>query len=110
MTFASTIVHEVEELPKMTASRVYVPRMSCSCLLHVQKTLQDQQIGLTQAPTKLLLLSCVPEGVRFSMCPLRVTSLFPPALGLLKASPAGLQSQTLWGLIFLAQDSPGCRA
>ena len=45
-----------------------------------QKILQDQQVGLTQAPFKLLLLLWVPEHVIFCMFPLRVEFLFHTAL------------------------------
>ena len=38
--------------PKMAAMNIYIPRRSPSCLL----LLQDQQVGLTQAPFILLLL------------------------------------------------------
>ena len=74
------------------------------------RSLQDQQVGLTKASFKLLLLpwgqeckiSCAPfkSEVSISSSPLKVSP--PPAL--LKVSPAGLQSQMLWGLIFPVQD------
>ena len=41
-------------------------------LLPLWEILQDQQVGLTQAPFKLLLLPWVPEGVRLCMCCLSV--------------------------------------
>ena len=49
----------------MAAASVCVPRVSSSCLLPLQKALQDQQVGLTQAPFKWLLLPWLPERVRF---------------------------------------------
>ena len=61
----------------MAATSVYVPRVIHSCHLLLQETLQDQQVGLAQAPIKLLLLPWVPVHVRFCVCPLRVKSLFP---------------------------------
>lgn len=51
-----------------------------SCLLPFWETLQDQQVGLNQAPFKCLLLSWVPEHVRFCICPLRFESLFSTAI------------------------------
>lgn len=45
------------------------------------EALQDHQVGLTQAPFKLL--SCLgPQCMRFYVCPLRVESLCPMALWL----------------------------
>ena len=49
----------------LASNSVYVPRVSCSCLLPLWEILQDQQVGLTQAPFKLLLLPWVPEYMRF---------------------------------------------
>ena len=46
----------------------------------------------------------VPEHVRFYVHPLTVKSFFPSSFALLKVSPAGLQSQVFWRLIFLVQD------
>ena len=54
--------------------------VSPSSLLSLWEALQDQQVGLTQAAFKLLLLLWVLEPVRFCVCPLRMESLFPPAL------------------------------
>ena len=91
----------------MSVSSVCVPSVCSSCLLPFWETLQDQQqVGLMQTPFKLLLLPWlpwVPEHVGFCMCPLRVSSSHSP-LGLLKVSPAGLQNQTFWSLIFPTQD------
>ena len=78
------------------------PRASSSCPLLLQETLQDQQVVLTQSPFIWLLLPCeivsafFNSGVFISHNP----------LSLLKVSPAGLQSQTFWGLALLRQD-PG---
>ena len=41
----------------MAAASVCCPRVNLGCLLPLQETLQDQQVGLAQAPFKLLLLS-----------------------------------------------------
>ena len=56
--------------------------MPPDCLLPLREVLQDLQVGLTQAPFKLLLLPWIPEHVRFCVGPLRVESLFPAALWL----------------------------
>ena len=47
MALASISVHMVEQAPKMAATSVCVPSMSSSCLLPLQGTVQDQQMGLT---------------------------------------------------------------
>ena len=56
---------------------VSVLRMSSSCLLPLPEILQDQQVGLTQAPLKSLLLPWVLEQVRLCMCAVRVSLYFP---------------------------------
>ena len=55
-------------------------RMSPSYLLPLWEALQDQQVGLTQGPFKLLLLPWALKCVRFCVYPLTVESLFPTAL------------------------------
>ena len=92
------------ELPEVATTSVCVPRVSSICLLPVQETLQDQQVGLTQAPLKSLPLPWVLEHVRFCVRSLRVESVSHSPLGLPKVSLAGLQSQMFWGLLFLVQD------
>ena len=87
MAFASASIHVVEQVPKMAVASVYVPRVSCSCLLSLQKILLDQQVILTQASIKLRLLPWVLEHERFFMYPLRVKSLFPPDLWDSQKSP-----------------------
>ena len=78
MVSTSTSVHRVESSPKNGCCQYpYVPRGSYICFLPLQETLQDQHIGLTQAPIKLLFLPWVLECVRFCVCPLRVKSPFP---------------------------------
>ena len=64
----------------MAVASIDVPRVSSSFLLPLQETLQDQEVGLTQTPFKLLLLLWVPGSVRFCLCSLRVESLLPIAL------------------------------
>ena len=54
--------------------------VSSSCLLPLQEALQDQQVGLIQAPFKLVFLPWVSKYVRFGVHPLRVKSTFPTAL------------------------------
>ena len=61
----------------MSVASVTVPRGSPSCLLLLWEALQDQQVGLTQAPSQLLPLFWVAEQVRYYALPLRVESLFP---------------------------------
>ena len=83
----------------MAAPSVCVLRVSSSCLLPLWETSQDQQLGLTQAPFKLLLFPWALERVRFCVCPLGVESVShsPPAP--LNLSPASLQSQTFSRLV-----------
>lgn len=64
----------------MAAASACEPRESFICFLPLQEALEDQQVGVTQAPFRLLLLSWIPEYVGYCMCPLRVESLFPTAL------------------------------
>lgn len=68
----------------MAAVSIWVPRSPRDEFHHIpplQKTFQDQQVGLAQASFKLLL-PWVPEWVGFCVCPLREESLFPTALWL----------------------------
>ena len=64
----------------MTAPSVYVPRMSCSYLLPLREALQDQQVSLTQAPIKLLILPWVPESVRFLCAPFKSKVTISPSI------------------------------
>ena len=59
-----------------------VPRVSSSCLPPRQQAFQDQGLGRTQDPFKLLLVYRVPKHVRFCVCCLRMASLFSTALWL----------------------------
>ena len=68
------------KLPYVAATNVCVLRVSLSYPLPLQETLQDQQVGLAQAPIKLLLFPWILVHVRFCVCPLAVKSLFPPVL------------------------------
>ena len=89
----------------MATTSVSISRLSSSCILCLCKALQDQQLSLTQASPKLLLLPWVPEHVSFCVCPLGVESILHSPLAFLKISPHGLQSQMFWGLILPVQDS-----
>lgn len=64
----------------MATTSVCVLSVTSSFLLPLSKPLQDQQVGMTQASFKLLLLIWAPEHVRFCVYPLRVECLFPTAL------------------------------
>ena len=55
----------------MTASSIYVPKRSPSCLLLLWEVLQDQQVGLTQATFKWLPIGWVSKPVRFCVCALK---------------------------------------
>ena len=60
---------------------------------------QDQQVGLTQAPFKLLPLGWISEHVRFYMSPLREESMFPTALWLSHTSaPPAFKARSSGGL------------
>ena len=87
----------------MFAAYIFVLRMSPSCLLPLQEALQDQQMGPTQGPFKLLPLCWISECVGFCMCTFRMKSL-PTALWVSVLRPTVLQSQMFWGLIFLIQE------
>ena len=65
MTLPSTTVQLVVGAPQMAAATVCVPGVTSRCLLPLQEALQDQEVALTQAPFKLLLLSWVLEHVDF---------------------------------------------
>ena len=94
-----------EHSPIFSATCFSDPRESHSCPPPPYKTLQDQQVGLDQVPMKSPLCSVswcawdlgVPfkSGVSVSPCPVE----------LLWSSPAGLQSQMLWGLFLVMSDS-----
>ena len=66
----------------MPSTSVYVPRGSSSCLLPLWEALQDQQVGLTWGPFKLLPLHWVLEHVGFCVSSIRLESLFPTVLWL----------------------------
>ena len=74
--------------PKWMQPVSYAARVSFSFLFHLQDTLQDQQVCLTQVPFKLLPLPCTAFKSH--------VSIFHSLLGLLKVSLTGLQSQMFW--------------
>ena len=93
-----------KKLPIKAAASVYVPRVICSRPLPLQEILQDQHVGLAQASIWLLLLLRVSEHLRFCVHPVKVKALFSSSFGTPEIKPRSLQSQMLWGLIFLALD------
>ena len=68
-----------------------------SCLLPLWAALQDQQVGLPQAPVISLLLHWVSEHERFCPCPLRVGSLLSMPSHSPMCKPCSLQSCMFWG-------------
>ena len=97
--------------PLVTLSPVLLsPEWATATLPPPQNTLQDQQVGLPQATMKSLLLPWLPVHTGPCMHPLRVESLFlslqslcRSPMELLQSSPAGLQSQMVWGLLLQCQ-------
>ena len=79
----------------MAASSLCVPRVSCSCFLPLQEILQIQQVGLTEAPFKSLLLPWVPEHVRCWVHPFRVESQFLTAPGSPERKPCWPSKQNV---------------
>ena len=91
--------------PSTSATSVCVPTGIAATPLPLPETLQDQQVGLAQAPIKLLLLTWVPVRIRFCVHPFKSEVSFALSpMGLLKLSRSGLQSHMLWGFIFPVQD------
>ena len=80
MAATSSSVRVVEGTPMYGWANVYVPRVSHNHPQPLQEILQDQQVGLAQAPIKLPFLSWVLEHVRFCVYSLSVKSLFPSVL------------------------------
>lgn len=52
---------QYKELHKLAATSICVPRRSPTCLLPSGRFLQDQEMGLTQVPFKLLSQSWISE-------------------------------------------------
>lgn len=79
----------------MAAASACESRESFICFLPLQEALEDQQVGVTQAPFRLLLLPWVLEHVRLSVHPLGVESVSHSLLGLSEVSPTGLQGKRI---------------
>ena len=80
MVLADTSDLKKNKSPKSAVSSICIPRQNPNLLLPLQEVFQVQQVGLTQAPFKLLPLQRDPESVRAGVCPLRAESLFPTVL------------------------------
>ena len=104
MVLASTSVHMVERAPQNGYHLCSCPQGELRLPPASPGGSPRQQEDLIQVPFKLLLLPWVPEHMRFCVCLLRVESPSHSSLALLKVSPAGLQSQMFWGLVFPVQD------
>ena len=98
---ASTSVHVVECVPQKGCLQCLCSQVSSSYLLSVQEALEDQQLSLTQALFRLLLLPLVPEHVRFSKHPLRVE---PP--GTLRSKPCWPSEPNVAGVCLLSVRPP----
>lgn len=105
MTLSSTSILVVEQDPQIGCHKCLFPRWSPRCILPLWKALQDHQMGLTQAPVKLLSLHWGLEPVRVGVCLLDRGSVSCSLLVFLCASPT--VNQTFWQLIFPLQDPPG---
>ena len=78
----------VDQAPKHECYQCPCPQVSSSLLLPRQEALQDQQVGLTYAPFKLLLLPYILEHVRYMYALLRSgVSISHSLLALTKVSP-----------------------
>ena len=77
-----SVIHFENGPFKIVVSSVCVPRRGPCCLLPLWKSLQDQQVALSQASFKLLLLALVSECMRSCVYPLSVESLFSTDLWL----------------------------
>ena len=95
------------KLPKMAVTSIYVPRVSSSCLLSLWEALQGQQIRLTQAPFKLLLLPWVLECMRYCVHLLRGESLSPTPLSFPESKPQWPSKPNLLGAHLPDAGPPG---
>ena len=92
-------------VPKYCCHQCLCPKGEPQLPPLLQETLQDEQVGLVQAPIKLLLLPWVLVCMRFLYVPFKSeVSISPSPVGLLPLSSAGLQSQLFWGLVFLVPE------
>ena len=91
--------------PNMSATNVYVPRVSHS---HPTATPGDspRPAGRSGLGSYHITAFTLSPGACESLCVQfkSEVSISLSPVGLLKLSPAGLQSQILWGLIFLVPD------
>ena len=95
-------------LSRMSSPKLLLPaspsyRGSPSCFLPLWKALQDQRVGLTQGPFKLLPLRWDLEHVRFCVHPLRVESFLQPFNSPHMQAPLAFKAIRSGGL------SPWCR-
>ena len=113
MVLTSINIHVVEGAPKNGCYQWICPQgeplLNPTPSLHLQEAPQDKQVGLAQAPIKLLLLPWVLEHERFCAHHLSEVAFPHSPVGLPKLSPASSQGQWLWELIFLVQ-TPGLRS
>ena len=79
-------------LPDISTTSVYDPGVGHSHLLPPQETLQNQQVGLAQAPIKLLLLPLVLVCVILCVPFKSEVFISPKPVELLQSSPTGLQN------------------
>ena len=73
----------------MANASIYVSRVSSSCFLLLWEALQDQQVGLTQAPFK-----CPAAAKLLQSCPTLCTPVFLPGESQGQGSLMGCR---LWG-------------
>ena len=84
MTSSNTSVLMVEGAPQNGCCQYLGPQGKFNHIPPLQKTFQDQQVGLTQASLELLLLLWVSKHVRLCGLFFRTQSLFPIAFWLSK--------------------------
>ena len=84
--------------------------MSSSCFLPLWEALQDKSVSLTQAPLKLLLLSWVPDHMRFCVHILRAVSISYSPLALPKVSSLTFKKPHILQVYLPDIGPPGWRA
>ena len=82
MSLANTAVPVVERATQNGCCQCLYPHGESYLPPALCESVYDQQVGLTQAFFKLLLMPWVLEFVGFCLSPLRVKSLFPTVLQL----------------------------
>ena len=89
----------------MAAASVSVPKVSHSSLHPFQETLQNQQVGLTQAPIKLLAFALGPGACGISCAHLRTgVSVSPSPVELLHSSLLVFKAKSSGGFHLLMPD------